>query len=436
MGLLTVHLGSNSKATGTMTTSLGRSSNGTLAAATSTASSIALTPSVTSKTLIGTTGDNKPSTVAIVVPLAIFAAALAGLIFSLRQRAKTKQTKGQSKTGQNEPALKRMTSNESSTSGASGGGSVGSRMTDLEWAMEFITGARVPKSPRLTPLPPTIESKRRARRENRADQADTPPKARELSSGRVTLSTASSIPAVDRLVRQQDHSPAAMAPPVDQASGSSVVPVSHQEVSHPTPYTVYPPGIPCGPVIYQPSTVSHAEIDHSTHAALASAADIHPHAPHATAIIPPTEQTTNLSSVEVPRPPAFTQQQVPPPSAYMSVTAATSATYLATAAPPVILASAPPSASSPVPVRLPPLPVLPASLRVAQPQVPAVSPVMPQSKYSEHAQLQPQVEYESVISPLTRPDVPYSTRPQTTQVYAASNPYDAIVKALRTPRLG
>ncbi|KDN51545.1 hypothetical protein RSAG8_00090, partial [Rhizoctonia solani AG-8 WAC10335] len=67
------------------------SMNSTVASATGTISSLALTPSITNNALIGSSNDTKPSTAAIVVPLAIFAAALVGLLFSLRKRSKAKE---------------------------------------------------------------------------------------------------------------------------------------------------------------------------------------------------------------------------------------------------------------------------------------------------------------------------------------------------------
>ncbi|CAE6363835.1 unnamed protein product, partial [Rhizoctonia solani] len=157
--------GSGPMVNGTAAMSISR--NSALASATSTISSAALAPSITNNALIGSPNDSKPSTAAIVVPLAIFAAALVGLLFSLKQRSKAKEIRGP----KSEPALNRVTSKDSCATGSSTGGSGPSR-TDLERAMEFIARVRAPQSPQLTPLPPSIEPRWRERREIRMRQSN------------------------------------------------------------------------------------------------------------------------------------------------------------------------------------------------------------------------------------------------------------------------
>lgn len=420
-----MHLGGNPKANSTTTAGLNRPSEETLPPITSTTSTVALTPSTTSKSLVGTTGDNKPSAAAIAVPLAIFATALAGLIFSLRQRSKTKEIQAHGNVGRDKEALERTTSKESSASSASGS-YAGSRVADLEWAMEFIAGVRVPKSPRLTPLPPSIESKRCMRRENRARHADVSvgTKGSSMDFSAVPMSSEPAQQRCDHLVPMRGIS-------TGYASESSIVPVTHQEgglMSH----IIYPPGLPHVPTAYQPPTAPHVKplANSATYPVMSQGTAIYPHAPQTP---PPVKRVSDFSFVGMPRPPTFMQQYVcPTDSTAPNSVEANTHTHPLTTFPPVVFAPVPHPTSSVGHNGLQLPPVLPASLRVAQPQVP-VTALQPTPRFELPDPQQPQLECQSTASSPTKPNIPYSTRPP---VHVILNPYDAIAKVLRTPRLG
>ncbi|CAE6392763.1 unnamed protein product [Rhizoctonia solani] len=391
--------------------------NSTLASA---ISSLAPTPSITNSALIGSSNDNKPSTAAIVVPLAIFAVALAGLLFSLRQRSKTKEIQGQ----KNEPALNRVTTKASCASGSSASSS-GSSRADLERAMEFLAGIRVPASSRLTPLPPSIESKRRERRETRMRQPSMSFRE-DMAPERASIPTISSVPEMDQRTRRCDE-PLPPLPIISQSDPEDVYP--QHEVPRSATYPVaqgHSPGVlqetdyrnpieqPVHPSTHSFGPSSGIQADLSQVAASLSVTDLH----------------VNHSLKGMPRPPCFAQRH----------------TY---AIPSSTLQPAMVTGSSPHPVSLTPvlatnsaIPSCPDSLRVAlsQPLPDPVPKIVVNPVYSGYAELnsQPETKCEPVDQSLTRPRpaIPYSTRPQASQSQVNTmNPYDAIAKALRTPRL-
>ncbi|GAB1517394.1 hypothetical protein RhiTH_000442 [Rhizoctonia solani] len=381
------------------------SGNSTLASASGTTSGLIYTPSVTNNALIGSSNDNKPSTAAIVVPLAIFAVALAGLIFSLRQRSKTKKIRVQ----ENRPALNQVVTKDSCTSNSSTSSS-GSSRTDLERAMDFIAGIKVPHSPGLTPLPPSIESKRRERREIRMRQPNTSFRD-ETASEHMPALASSSAPKVDQCIRRNDQ-PLPPLPGIVQSDSEGL-----------SQGKVYQMPVPV--ITEQPIRLSIHSLgpDYRSHTSLPQVASA-----------PPATHSPENSSTVATRLTCFMQQHAHNIPSSMSQPAMvapppchpTSLTSLLTANP-----------------GFPSFPVLPDSLRAALPQAPAVSapeivvhPVC--SEYSEpnpESQLKSELTDQSPIRP--RPAIPYSTRPQPKQpqVNVMSNPYDAIAKVLRTPRL-
>ncbi|KAG8688095.1 hypothetical protein FRC11_006067 [Ceratobasidium sp. 423] len=402
--------GLGSLVNGTATMSV--SGNPTVASATS----LALTPSATNRTLIGSSNDNKPSTAAIVVPLAIFAAALAGLLFSLRQRSKAKEIRGL----KDEPALNRVTSKDSCASGSS---NAGSSRTDLERAMEFIARVRVPHSPNLTPLPPTIESKRRERREIRMRQSDASFRA-EVAPRRVSVPTSSSMPDMDQRVQQRDGP----LSPIPSVALDPIDVYPQHEIPRSTTCPVvpnHPPGLSQTVVYYPDPDPGENPIHPPTHS-LGPSVGCHPDASHTVSVIPATHLPTSLSFAGMPRPPDFAQPQVFATSSSMSQ--------------PIIVTGPMHHPASVTPA--PPL-VLPDSLRAALPRPPTAPVpeivVNPGSNECLEPQPQPRPEYKPTDQSPTRPRpiIPYSTRPRTiaAQTSVVSNPYDAITKALRTPRL-
>ncbi|KAF8710415.1 hypothetical protein RHS03_02260, partial [Rhizoctonia solani] len=403
------------------------SGNSTLASASGTTSGLIYTPSVTDNALIGSSNDNKPSTAAIVVPLAIFAVALAGLIFSLRQRSKTKKIRVQ----ENRPALNQVVTRDSCTSNSSTSSS-GSSRTDLERAMDFIAGIKVPHSPGLTPLPPSIESKRRERREIRMRQPNTSFRD-ETASEHMPALASSSAPKVDQCIRRNDQ-PLPPLPGIVQSDSEGEHP--RCKISHTKNYTMaqdHSLGLSQGKVYQMPAPViTEQPIRLSIHS-LGPDYRSHTSLPQVASAPPATHSPENSSTVAT-RLTCFMQQHAhnipssmsqpamvaPPPCHPTSLTS--------------LLAANP---------GFPSFPVLPDSLRAALPQAPAVSapeivvhPVC--SEYSEpnpESQLKSEFTDQSPIRP--RPAIPYSTRPQPKQpqVNVMSNPYDAIAKVLRTPRL-
>ncbi|ELU44467.1 ATP-dependent RNA helicase SUB2 [Rhizoctonia solani AG-1 IA] len=403
------------------------SGNSTLASASGTTSGLIYTPSVTNNALIGSSNDNKPSTAAIVVPLAIFAVALAGLIFSLRQRSKTKKIRVQ----ENRPALNQVVTKDSCTSNSSTSSS-GSSRTDLERAMDFIAGIKVPHSPGLTPLPPSIESKRRERREIRMRQPNTSFRD-ETASEHMPALASSSAPKVDQCIRRNDQ-PLPPLPGIVQSDSEGEHP--RCKISHTKNYTMaqdHSLGLSQGKVYQMPAPViTEQPIRLSIHS-LGPDYRSHTSLPQVASAPPATHSPENSSTVAT-RLTCFMQQHAHNIPSSMSQPAMvapppchpTSLTSLLTANP-----------------GFPSFPVLPDSLRAALPQAPAVSapeivvhPVC--SEYSEpnpESQLKSELTDQSPIRP--RPAIPYSTRPQPKQpqVNVMSNPYDAIAKVLRTPRL-
>ncbi|KAF8758462.1 hypothetical protein RHS01_02860 [Rhizoctonia solani] len=381
------------------------SGNSTLASASGTTSGLIYTPSVTNNALIGSSNDNKPSTAAIVVPLAIFAVALAGLIFSLRQRSKTKKIRVQ----ENRPALNQVVTKDSCTSNSSTSSS-GSSRTDLERAMDFIAGIKVPHSPALTPLPPSIESKRRERREIRMRQPNTSFRD-ETASEHMPALASSSAPKVDQCIRRNDQ-PLPPLPGIVQSDSEGEHP--RCKISHTKNYTVaqdHSLGLSQGKVYQMPvPVITEQPIRLSIHS-LGPDYRSHTSLPQVASAPPATHSPENSSTVAT-RLTCFMQQHAHNIPSSMSQPAMvapppchpTSLTSLLTANP-----------------GFPSFPVLPDSLRAALPQAPAVSapeivvhPVC--SEYSEpnpESQLKSELTDQSPIRP--RPAIPYSTRPQPKQ---------------------
>ncbi|KAG8748643.1 hypothetical protein FRC10_000034 [Ceratobasidium sp. 414] len=410
---------------GTYTSNASASTNTSLPTITGSAT-LSLLPSATNRALVATTDNNKPSAVAIVVPLAIFAAALAGLIFSLRQRSKARREIERRNSGtQDGPSLHRAASKESS-SAASGNGAGLAGKTDLERAMEFISGVQVPKSPNLTPLPPTIESKRRARMQNKLEQDDASQ--------------------ANRAVGTEIQTAGAQVPP---AAGRPV------EILYPGSY--YGPGFPYNPALYQLPTIPRAVplIDPSTYAALVPGNGFRPGTSQVMVGVPPgPEPKGNILGVELPRPPTVIPlpylveqhyQSLAPTVAAANQEAQThmhsDASQPVEFAPPTpapvatsvqTMSSLPPVASSTMP--LPPPPTLPASLRVAQPQPhSSLQHNIGDELCAEPAQLRSHKSVHLSVGP----DIPYATRPPPSDGTASNtlpslpNPYVAIAMALR-----
>ncbi|KAG8721295.1 hypothetical protein FRC08_014442 [Ceratobasidium sp. 394] len=390
---------------------------------------LSLLPSATNRALVAATDNNKPSTVAIVVPLAIFAAALAGLIFSLRQRSKTRrEIEHPNGKPQGDPSLNRTVSKESSSAASeSSAGSAGK--TDLERAMEFISGVQVPKSPNLTPLPPSIDSKRRARMQNKLKQDDVSQADRAVGAGIQT---------------SEAHTPRAAGRPVEASYSGSY----------------HGPGFSYGSALDQLPALPRATplVDPSTYAALASSSGFRPETSQVMAGVPPgLELRRNMLGAESRPPTVFQPQdqgslsypieqhfQLPAPTVVVANQEAQ--TYMhSNASQPVGVA--PPSPAPIVAsvqvhtpavldtVSLPPPPTLPASLRVAQPQTP--SPFQHDAGGELHAAVAQLRPHESAPLP-AGPGIPYATRPSTSGATTSStltslpNPYAAIATALRS----
>ncbi|CUA72474.1 Arginine-glutamic acid dipeptide repeats protein [Rhizoctonia solani] len=417
--------GSGSTINGTAAVSISR--NSTVAAATS---SQALAPSVTNNALISSFHDNKPSTAAIVVPLAIFAAALAGLLFSLRQRSKAKEIRG----SKNESTLNRVTSKDSCASGSTMGGSASSR-TDLERAMEFIARVKAPQSPQLTPLPPSIESRWRERREIRMREFDGPVPA-EVSHERRSMSVSSSMPNVDQWDRQRDG-PLPPIPRVAELEPRYTYP--EPEIPRSTSYPViqsHPP-VPSQATVYRPpAPATVKDVAYIPTHPLDPCSGNYPNAPEATYVMPNAHLPASRSLTGMPRPPDVVQPQVyilPPSTSQPSIATGLIHSTSATLAPISDSAFHPPT-------------ILPGSLQATTLPRPPMLPVPDIAINTGYSEPQPQYqheyqhEYQPTDQSPTRPcpAIPYSTRPQTAKpvINAILNPYDAIARALRTPRLG
>ncbi|KAG9120867.1 hypothetical protein FRC07_003420 [Ceratobasidium sp. 392] len=423
---------SGARASGPPVSSTSASNSSSLSAAAESAT-MSLLPSTTNRALVAASENNKPSTVAIVVPLAIFAAALAGLIFSLRQRSKArKEIECRDGRSKDDPSLHRAIS-EGSSSTASQSSASSSGKTDLERAMEFISGIQVQKSPTLTPLPPSIESMRRARMQNRLERDNALQADRAMATGIPTT--------------ELDISQTALRPAV---------------VQHPGSYATYPSygsGLQYAP-LYRLPTIPQAVplIDPSTYATLVPGNGFRSEIPHTMVNMPPgLKPRRNPLDVEVLDQPTVVQPQA---SGYSSHSAEQHRQLLAPAAvianqeafPQIPVGSSQPveyapvapapihaSASTstivpPLPLEpLPPPPVLPASLRVAQPQARLSLEHAGNHSHTEVAQPR---SYESA-TPTAGPDIPYATRPSTSSTTLSStlsglpNPYAAIEMALR-----
>ncbi|KAG8692788.1 hypothetical protein FRC09_010958 [Ceratobasidium sp. 395] len=376
-----------------------------------------LLPSATNKALVATSENNKPSTIAIVIPLAIFAAALAGLVFSLRQRSKAKkEIERQNGTSRDEPSLHRTVSKESSSvTSQSSTGSAGK--TDLERAIEFISGIQVPRSPGLTPLPPSIESRRHARMQNKLER-DAVSQADLVEAARVQITK----------------------PDISEVAGR---PTGVQYVG---PYTNYP-GYGRDSALYQLPTIPRAVplIDPSTYATLVPENGFWPGVPHTVIGMPPSLGGPGGSVSGVPRPSTVPLPQAPDHLPYpseqrhhcsvvianqesdvlTSVNASQPAEFAPNHAP-----VPPPTAPSVEPLPAPP--VLPASLRVARPRPPSPLDYAAINQTRTQA-TQPHESVSSVVGPA----IPYATRPSSSSTTLSStlsdlpNPYAAIEMALR-----
>ncbi|KAG8692630.1 hypothetical protein FRC09_011071 [Ceratobasidium sp. 395] len=365
-----------------------------------------LLPLATNKALVATSENNKPSTVAIVIPLAIFAAALAGLVFSLRQRSKAKkEIERRNSASGDEPSLHRTVSKDSSSvTSQSSAGSAG--RTDIERAMEFISGIRVPRSPGLTPLPPSIESRRHARMQNKLER-DAVSQADLVEAARVQITK----------------------PDIPEVAGR---PTGVQYVG---PCTNYP-GYGRDSGLYQLPIIPRAVplIDPSTYATLVPGNGFWPGIPHTVIGMPPSLGGLGGSVLGVPRPSTAPLSQalghLPYPAdqesdVLTSVNASRPAEFAPNHAPV-------PPPIAPIVEPLPAPPVLPASLRVARPRPP--SPL----DYAaiNQARTQATQPHESVSS-IVGPAIPYATRPSSSSTTLSStlsdlpNPYAAIKMALR-----
>ncbi|KAG9085269.1 hypothetical protein FS749_004575 [Ceratobasidium sp. UAMH 11750] len=296
--------------------------------------------------------------------------------------------------------------------------------------MEFISGVQVPKSPNLTPLPPSIDSKRRARMQNKLKQDDVSQADRAVGTGVQTTGA---------------YIPRAAGRPVEALyPGSYGSRFSYSSAQDQLP--ALPRATPL--------------VDPSTYAALAPGSEFCPETSRVMAGVPPgLEPRRNMLGAES-RPPAVFQPQDPgslshPIEQHFQLPTPTAAvanqearTYMHSNArrpaevAPLNPTPIPTSAQlhTPLPpaglstVSLPPLPTLPASLRVAQPQAPSPSQHdAGDEPHTEAAQLRP---HESVPLP-AEPGIPYATRPSTTGAATSStltslpNPYAAIATALR-----
>lgn len=404
-----------------------------------------LGPSTTNKALISTTADNKPSTVAIVVPLAIFGAALAGLIFSLMQRSRAKkEIEKRNNSVQDEPALQRSISKDSAD-GKSDISSGRTQMSDLERAMQFITEVQAPKSPTLTPLPPSLQSRRQARAEKRGGR----PESGEMSaSGSVTaLSTRSGGSNSDRVAWSHP------APPVD---GHQIPQGYHPQTGlngidpytgapYPGQYYIHPGYGPYGPTPYQLPSIPRIEplADPSLYAPPPPAVGPHPSAPPAMGNTPirqePADPRMNMPNIRIPRPPGLVQPVSIPPSR-VSLHHAPVPAPIPSVASTEVLSQLPIDHVPPAPTHPGPPPVLPASLRVAQPQVPSPPAPEPTVYHPSVEVVQPPPDVNKPLPSPTGPDIPYSTRPSSISLASSGrelgstpNPYDAIVTALRAP---
>ncbi|KAF8610067.1 hypothetical protein BDV93DRAFT_5791 [Ceratobasidium sp. AG-I] len=433
-----------SKASGALTANVSASNFSAFASATGSILSGTLGPSATNKALISTAADNKPSTVAIVVPLAIFAAALAGLIFSLRQRSRTKkELEKRNKSAHDEPALQRSISNDSA-GGKSDTSSGTSQMSDLERAMQLIAKVQTPKSPSLTPLPPSLQSRRQERAEKRGPQSG------EISSiGSVTvLSAKSGDSNSDRGVWPNPIPPVVNGHQIPQGyhyqpGFSGVDP--YTGAPYPGQYHVHPGYATYGPAHYQLPSIPRIEplADPSSYVPPPGVGP-HPSPPpvaHSiSSIQEPTEPRMNMPNIRIPRPPGLTQPvSIPPPRTYQyqePVPIPRLAPAPATQFPVdrALSFESPPATQS----NLGPPPVLPASLRVAQPQ--ETSPPAPEvhDHYPQVNVAQPLPNINKPLPSPAGPDIPYSTRPSSASLASNAdelgsipNPYDAIAMALR-----
>ncbi|KAG8752802.1 hypothetical protein FRC12_011782 [Ceratobasidium sp. 428] len=378
-----------------------------------------LLPSATNKALVATSENNKPSTVAIVIPLAIFAAALAGLVFSLRQRSKAKkEIERRNGASGDEPSLHTTVTKESSsvTSQSSSGSAA---RTDLERAMEFISGIQVPRSPGLTPLPPSIESRRHARMQNKLER-DAVSQADLVEAARVQITKPDTPEVAGRPMGVQYVGPCANYPGYGRDSG-----------------------------LYQLPTIPRAVplIDPSTYATLVPGNGFWPGVPHTVIGMPPSLGGLGGSVLGLPRPSTAPLSQAPGHLPYpaeqrhhysavianqefdvrIPLNAGQPAEFAPNHAPAPAL---PPIAPSVEPLPAPP--VLPASLRVAQPRPPSPSDYAAINQ----ARTQATQPHESVSS-VAGPAIPYATRPSSSSNTLSStlsdlpNPYAAIEMALR-----
>ncbi|KAG8764547.1 hypothetical protein FRC12_008030 [Ceratobasidium sp. 428] len=378
-----------------------------------------LLSSATNKALVATSENNKPSTAAIVIPLAIFAAALAGLVFSLMQRSKAKkEIERRNGTPGDDPSLHRTVSKESSgVTSQSSTGSAGK--TDLERAMEFISGIQVPRSPSLTPLPPSIESRRYARMQNKLER-DTVSQADLVEAARAQITK----------------------PDIPEVAGR---PTGVQYVGQCTNY----PGYGRDSGLHQLPTIPRAVplIDPSIYATLVPGNGFWPGVPHTVIGMPPSLGGLGGSVLGVPRPSTVPLSQAPGHLPYPAEQRHHCSAVIADQEPDVRIPlnagqptefapnHAPAPALPPIAPSVEPLPappVLPASLRVAQPRPP--SPL----DYAaiNQARTQATQPHESVSS-VAGPAIPYATRPSSSSTTLSStlsdlpNPYAAIEMALR-----
>ncbi|QRW00083.1 Arginine-glutamic acid dipeptide repeats protein [Ceratobasidium sp. AG-Ba] len=411
-------------AAGSQTSETSTASNNTSLTMSTGSTYSSLAPSPTHKALVATSGDNKPSTVAIVVPLAIFAAALAGLIFSLRQRSKAKKEAGrENSSSQDDPSLYRSVSKEStSTAGGSSANLKGP--TDLERAMDFLSAVQLSRSTgvasALSGEPTTDGSFGR--------EGDPEASQRGISTERQDSSVCGEQPNINSVL------PATRSPPLNDRAIENVASTMH--LQHPGPVVICP-GSSNGYSMYQLPTIPRVVplIDPSTYASMIPRSGMGPEAQLAHAIAPPGFEPKGCAvGTGIPRPHHWN----PHP---MGVTGSEhDETHLEPgliqAMRPVLSIAGVASTSVRMPVPsvsatpepLPPPPALPASLRVAQPQTQGSS-LLERSPNNEVPQSQAQLT--------VGPSIPYATRPSTSSSTTSRslgglpNPYAAIEVALR-----
>ncbi|QRW14615.1 haloacid dehalogenase [Ceratobasidium sp. AG-Ba] len=351
-------------ATGSQTSETSTASNNTTLTMSTGSIYSSLAPSPTHKALVATSGDNKPSTVAIVVPLAIFAAALAGLIFSLRQRSKAKKEAGrENSSSQDDPSLYRSVSKEStSTVGGSSANLKGP--TDLERAMDFLSAVQVSRSAgvasALSSEPTTDGSFGR--------EGDSETNRREISPERLNSLVCREQPNVNSVL------PATRSQPVDGCTIENVASAMH--LQHPGP-TVICPESSNGYSMYQLPTIPRVVplIDPSTYASMIPRSGMGPEAQPAHAIAPPGFEPRGWAAgTGIPRPHHWKPHPIGvtglehdethlEPGLIQAIRPVLSITGVASTSIRMPVPSVSATSES-----LPPLPPLPASLRIAQPQ--------------------------------------------------------------------